>query len=115
MKSILKITLVVFAFLAMGLTASAQEISNEEIQSTAEMQAKKIGDQMELSESHINKLEASIVKFHTSIERAESSNTDKKGLSNLKRRAHNSFKKEVKTIVSPERYAYFMKLYQSLN
>ncbi len=115
MKTLFKLSLSVLAFLAFSISVNAQEINKEEITETAVMQAQKIGDQMELSEEQTNQLKTSIMNFHMSKARLEMSEPGSKGLSNLKRQIYSEFKTQTKSIVTPDRYAYFMKLYDSLN
>lgn len=115
MKSILKLTLGAIAFLFISFTATAQEINTEEIIAASQMQSQKIGDQMELSDQKIAQLKTSIMNFQLGQARVENASADTKGLANTKKEVYYNFKTEVKSIVTPERYAYFMKLYQSLN
>ncbi|MDN6280519.1 MAG: hypothetical protein L0J45_05900 [Psychroflexus sp.] len=115
MKSILKLTLTLVAVFTFGLTAQAQDVNKQALQKEATVQAETISKKMDLTATQKEEIQRSIAKFHVGKAKVENADSNKKGLRNDKKRVYGDFKKEIKSILTPERYADFMLAYKKLN
>lgn len=116
MKSIFKLALTLVTVFTLSVTAQAQDINNQALQKEATVQADEISQKMDLNEVQTAELQRSIAKFHIGKAKVENSDSNTtKGLRNQKKRVYGDFKIEIKSILTPERYADFMLLYKELN
>ncbi|MGO1751325.1 MAG: hypothetical protein ACTHYV_02425 [Psychroflexus sp.] len=116
MKSIFKLALTLVAVFTFSLAAQAQDVNKQALQKEATVQADKISQKMDLTDVQTEELQRSIAKFHIGKAKVENSDPNTvKGLKNQEKRVYGDFKKEIKTILTPERYADFMLFYKKLN